>query len=211
MAGETVLRRNRGGEFAPSEEVAERDAYVLRLLAQGLSYSQVVAMRIPGIANRGAVSRARKHALDAIKAPAVHEYRAEMLAKLDALEEGAWADVRDPGPKTSVQGQVIRDPATGEPIPDRAVVDQARNTILKTVRTRMDLLGLAAPRKSMNLQMTAELDGENEQLQAQLAEAYSAALAEKERELAGLRAQLAQAQNQGPAAPPVLQGKAEQR
>jgi hypothetical protein len=98
----------------------------------------------------------------------------------------------------------------GEPILDRGVVDQARNTILKTVRTRMDLLGQPAPRKSMNLQMTAELDSENEQLQAQVAEAYSAALAEKERELADLRAQLVRAQASSPAAPTVLAGGAEE-
>jgi hypothetical protein len=155
-------------------------------------------MHLPGIANRSAVSKARRRALDAIRAPAVAEYRAEMLAKLDALEEGAWEDVRDPGPRVSVAGKVVTD-GRGEPLPDNAVRDAARNTILKTVRTRMDLLGLAAPRKSMNLQMTAELDSENETLQTQVAEAYSAALAEKERELADLRGQLARAQ-----APPAL-------
>jgi hypothetical protein len=136
----------------------------------------------------------------------VAEYRAEQLAKLDALKAGAWEDVRDPGLKTSVTGKVITD-GGGKPIPDRGVVDQARNMILKTVRTRMDLLGLAAPRKSMNLQMTAELDGENEQLQAQVAEAYQAVLEEKDRELADMRAQLAAALAP---APPVLQGKAEE-
>lgn len=135
------------------------------------------------------------------------EYRAEMLAKLDALEAGAWGDVRDPGPKTSVTGTVIKDPSTGEPLPDRAVVDQARNTILKTVRARMDLLGLAAPRKSMSLQMTAELDSENETLQAQLADVYQAALEERDRELDELRGKLAAALQPGPA---VLQGKAEE-
>ena len=72
----------------------------------------------------------------------------------------------------------------------------------------MDLLGLAAPRKSMNLQMTAELDGENEQLQAQVAEAYQA-LEERDRELADLRAQLATALAPGPPALTVLAGKAE--
>jgi ribosomal protein L29 len=80
------------------------------------------------------------------------------------------------------------------------VQDQARNTVLKVVRTRMDLLGLAAPRKSMSLQATMELDNENEQLQAQLAEAYGVALAEKERELADLRAQLATARASAPSA-----------
>jgi hypothetical protein len=38
-----------------------------------------------------------------------------------------------------------------------------------------------------------DLDSENESLQAQLAEACSATMAEKDRELAGLRAQLARA------------------
>ncbi len=200
--------RNGTGQIVASEDVAVRDAYILRLLAQGLSYQQVVDMKLPGIANRGAVSKARRRALDAIRAPAVHEYRAEMLAKLDALEEGAWADVRDPGPRVSVSGKVVTDDQ-GDPLPDKAVRDAARNTILKTVRTRMDLLGLAAPRKSMNLQMTAELDGENETLQAQVAEAYQAALEERDRELAGLRAQLAAALAPGPPALTVLAGKAE--
>ena len=42
--------------------------------------------------------------------------------------------------------------------------------------------------KSMSLQATMDLDSENESPQAQLAEAYSAAMAEKDRELVGLRA-----------------------
>ena len=73
----------------------------------------------------------------------------------------------------------------------------------------MDLLGLAAPRKSMSLQVTAELDSENESLQAQLAEAYSEALQEKERELAELRAQLAAARSPAAPALTLLAGKAQ--
>jgi hypothetical protein len=191
--------RNGTGQLVATEEVAERDALILRLLASGRSYQQVVDMHLPGIANKGAVSKARRRALDAIRAPAVHQYRAEMLAKLDELETGAWEQIRSPGPKTSVTGRVIEDPETGEPLPDNVVRDTARNTVLKVVRTRMDLLGMAAPRKSMNLQASVELDGENESLQAQLAEAYAGTLAEKEREIADLRAQLAQASR-----PPAL-------
>ena len=71
----------------------------------------------------------------------------------------------------------------------------------------MDLLGLAAPKRSMSLQATMELDTENESLQAQIAEAYSAALAEKERELAELRAQLAAAHAPGPPALALVAGK----
>jgi hypothetical protein len=59
----------------------------------------------------------------------------------------------------------------------------------------------------MSLQATMELDSENESLQAQLAEAYSAALAEKDRELAELRSRLADAGNGGPPALNVLEGK----
>lgn len=209
MTAEPVPQRNRGGQFAPTEEVAERDALVLRLLAQGRSYQQVADMGLPGITNRGCVSKARRRALDAIRAPAVAEYRAETLAKLDALEAGAWEDVADPGLKTSVTGQVIRDPATGDPLPDKTARDAARNTILKTIRLRMDLLGLAAPRKSMSLQASVELDAENEALHAELAAAFAAALEEKDRELAELRAQLAQPKDPGPPALTVLSGKAE--
>ena len=81
--------------------------------------------------------------------------------------------------------------------------------ILKAARLRMDLLGLAAPRKSMSLQASLELDSENEALRAQLAEAYSEALAEKDRELAEIRVQLAKARDPGPPALTVLAGKAE--
>jgi hypothetical protein len=100
--------------------------------------------------------------------------------------------------------------ATGQPLPDNSVRDAARNTILKTIRLRMDLLGLAEPRKSMSLQATMELDSENASLQAQLAEAYGAALAERDRQLADLRAQLARAQAPGPPALTALAEKAEQ-
>ena len=202
--------RNGTGQLVATEEVAERDALVLRLLAQGHSYQDIVDMRLPGIANKGAVSKARRRALDAIRAPAVAEYRAEQLAKLDALESGAWDDVRNPGPKTSVAGAVITDKTTGQPLPDNSVRDAARNTILKTIRLRMDLLGLAEPRKSMSLQATVELDSENASLQAQLAEAYGAALAERDRELADLRAQLAEARAPERPALTVLAGKAEE-
>jgi hypothetical protein len=51
---------------------------------------------------------------------------------------------------------------------------------------------------------------ENESLQAQLAEAYGEALAEKERELADLRAQLARAETSGRPALTALAGKAEE-
>lgn len=98
----------------------------------------------------------------------------------------------------------------GRPLPTNTVRDQARNTVLKVVRTRMDLPGLAAPKRSMNLQATMGLDAENESLQAQLAEASSAALAEKECELANLRTQLAKAHPAVPLALAVLARKAEQ-
>jgi hypothetical protein len=75
----------------------------LQLLAQGLTYQQVVDMHLPGIASRGAVSTARRRTLDAIRAPAVAEYRAEALAKLDALEAGARGRADRLNPSASVQ------------------------------------------------------------------------------------------------------------
>jgi hypothetical protein len=71
----------------------------------------------------------------------------------------------------------------------------------------LDLLGLAAPRMSMSLKASVELDSENETLQAELAEAYSQALEEKERSSPTSGAQLATARDLGPPALTVLAGK----
>jgi hypothetical protein len=71
----------------------------------------------------------------------------------------------------------------------KTVRDQARNTVLKAARLRMDLLGLAAPNKSMSLNATMEL---------------GAALAERDREIAELRARLGDVGNGGPPALTVL-------
>jgi hypothetical protein len=54
-----------------------------------------------------------------------------------------------------------------------------------------------------------ELDSENEQLQVQVAEAYQAALEERDRQLAQMRDQMAAAQASGPPALTVLAVKAE--
>ena len=68
----------------------------------------------------------------------------------------------------------------------------------------MDLLGLATPEKPMSLNATMEPGQENEVLQAGPAEAYGAALAERDREIAELRARLGDAGNRGPPALTVL-------
>ena len=67
---------------------------------------------------------------------------------------------------------------------------------------------LSTPR-DMSLQASVELGSEHEVLQAQLAEAYGAALAERDREIAELSARLADAGNGGPPALTALQGMAE--
>ena len=67
---------------------------------------------------------------------------------------------------------------------------------------------LSTPR-SMSLQASVELGSEHEVLQAQLAEAYGAALAERDREIAELSARLADAGSGGPSALTALRGKAE--
>jgi hypothetical protein len=59
----------------------------------------------------------------------------------------------------------------------------------------------------MSLQASVELDSEHEALQAQLAEAYRAALAEQDREIAELSARLADAGNGGPSRAGRVAGK----
>jgi hypothetical protein len=78
----------------------------------------------------------------------------------------------------------------------------------KLRQQRIDLLGLAAPKRSVHA--TVDLDSEHDAVMAELVQACQRRDAERERELADLRVQLANAQASGPPALTVLAGKIEQ-
>jgi len=69
----------------------------------------------------------------------------------------------------------------------------------------MDLLGLAAPKRSVHVGV--DFDGGLDQVMSQLVQAYQERDAERGRALADLRAQLAQAHGSGPPALTVLAGR----
>jgi hypothetical protein len=59
----------------------------------------------------------------------------------------------------------VKDPRTGEPMPDKSAKDAARNTLLKITRTKIELEGTAAPKRSIVAQFTIE---QRQQLEAEI-------------------------------------------
>lgn len=135
--------------------LAERDAEISRMAARGISYSEIAAHF--GYSGTGAVANAIKRARLAVRAKGAEELRDAQRATLDALEADAWADLADPGFKiSSTTGAIVKDPRTGEPMPDKSAKDAARNTLLKITRTKMELEGTAAPKRSVVATFTIE-------------------------------------------------------
>jgi hypothetical protein len=132
---------------------------------------------------------------------------AGVLAAIDGDDAVAAAIVYGPKRyKTSVTGKLIEGP-DGEPLEDSTEIQQAIVVRAKLRQQRIDLLGLAAPKRSVHA--TVDLGGEYDSVMADLVQAYQQRDAERERELADLRAQLATARGNGPPALTVLEGTAE--
>jgi hypothetical protein len=135
------------------------------------------------------------------------EMIAEVLLAIESDDVVAAAVVYGPRKyKISVTGKLVYGP-DGEPLEDSTEIQQAIMTRHKLRQQRIDLLGLAAPKRSVHA--TVDLDGEHDAVMADLFQAYAQRDAERERELADLRAQLARAHSPGPSALTVLAGKAE--
>jgi hypothetical protein len=96
--------------------------------------------------------------------------------------------------KTSVTGKLAHGP-DGEPLEDTSEVQSAIMVRHKLREQKMDLLGLSAPKRSV--QARVDLDGEFDSVTSRLVQACQERDAERERELADLRAQLAEARNPG--------------
>ena len=191
--------------FRADLEGPERDNEAARLYhAERLTW-QEVADRL-GFSHRRDAQRAAERSLSEARAAPTRDMIAEVLAAIEG-DDAVAARIVYGGKryKTSVTGKIIAGP-DGEPLEDTTEIQSAIMVRHKLRQQKVDLLGLAAPKRSMSV--TVELDNENETLQQQVAEAYSAALAEKERELAELRAQLAAAaQSSGSPALALLAGK----
>jgi hypothetical protein len=184
-------------------DAPERDNEAARLYhAERLTW-QEVADRLR-FSHRRDAQRAAERSLQMARAVPTREMIAEVLVGIESDDAVAAGIVYGPKRyKTSVTGKLIEGP-DGEPLEDSTEIQQAIMVRHKLRQQRIDLLGLAAPKRSVHA--TVDLDGEHDAVMADLVQAYAQRDAERERELADLRAQLASAQ--APALT-VLAGKAE--
>ena len=170
---------------------------------------QEVADRL-GFADKGSAKHAADRAMEAARARPTRQMIDELTAEIKGESDLLAGIIFGPAPyRTSVTGKLLLDP-DGEPMEDLSAKLDAIAKRTKLREQLMSLHGLAAAKKYASIHASVQLDSENEAPQAQIAEAHGAALAEKERELGDLRAQLAKAQTSGPPALTVLAGKAEQ-
>jgi hypothetical protein len=185
----------------------ERDNEAARLYhAERLTWQQV-ADRL-GFSHRRDAQRASERSLHEARAVPTREMIAEVLLGIASDDAVAAGIVYGPKRyKVSVTGKIVEGP-DGEPLEDTTEIQQAIMVRHKLRQQRIDLLGLAAPKRSVHANV--DLDGEYDNVMAELVQAYQVRDAERERELADLRAQLARAQVSGPPALTVLAGKAEE-
>jgi hypothetical protein len=185
----------------------DRDNEAARLYhAERLTW-QEVADRL-GFSHRRDAQRASERSLHEARAVPTQAMIAGVLAAIDGDDAVAAAIVYGPKRyKTSVTGKLIEGP-DGEPLEDSTEIQQAIMVRHKLRQQRIDLLGLAAPKRSVHA--TVDLDAEHDTVMAELVQAYQRRDAERERELADLRAQLAHAQDPARPALTVLAGKTEQ-
>jgi hypothetical protein len=166
----------------------ERDNEAARLYhAERLTW-QEVADRL-GYSHRRDAQRAAERFLQAARAVPTREMIHEVLLGIESDDAVAAAIVYGPKRyKTSVTGKLIEGP-DGEPLEDTTEIQQAIMVRHKLRQQRIDLLGLAAPKRSVHA--TVDLDSEHDAVMAELVQAYQQRDAERELELADLRVQLA--------------------
>lgn len=148
------------------KRTAERDAEAVKLWAQGKSYREIAdnfGWAVPdtacdavtrGLRDRGAAD------LDTI--------RAVENAKLDAVEQKLWPILsRTHYVYASGTGQVVTDPATGEPLTDDGPVIAASAALVRVFERRARLNGADAARRAV---LTIEMvDREIRELEAEIA------------------------------------------
>ena len=193
--------------FRADLDVPERDNEAARLYhAERLTWQQV-SDRL-GFSHRRDAQRAAERSLHAARAVPTREMIHEVLLGIESDNAVAAAILYGPRKyKISVTGKLVYEP-DGEPLEDSTEIQQAIMVRHKLRQQKMDLLGLAAPKRSVHA--TVDLDVEHDSVMAELVQAYQVRDAERERELADLRAQLAGARAPGPPALTTLAGKAEQ-
>ena len=126
-----------------------------------------------GFANEGGAKRSADRGLKAIQTKGNENLIAEVRARITENREFVKARRDNPPQKVSPAGQLVFDRA-GNPVYDDSVSLAAAGELRKLDQQEIDLLGLAAPRRSVTATIELGLDerlAANEQLlQARMAE-----------------------------------------
>jgi hypothetical protein len=165
-------KRKSLAKFRKSLDVAERDARACRMYyAERMTYREIAAEL--GYANETGAKRSADRGLKAIQTRGNETLIAEVRARIEENREFVKGIRDNPPQKVGPTGAPVfgRD---GEPVYDSQVSVTAAAELRKLDQQTIDLLGLAAPRRSITAMVDAGLDAwlaENERLlQTRLAE-----------------------------------------
>jgi len=172
MTGDSPAKRRSLSKFRKSIEVAQRDAVACRMYyADKMTYREIAEAL--GFANEGGAKRSADRGLKAVQVKGNEGLIAEVRARIEENREFVRGKRDNPPLKVSPAGQPVYD-KQGNPVYDDAVALAAASELRKLDQQTIDLLGLAAPRRSVTATIELGLDerlAANEQLlQARLAE-----------------------------------------
>ena len=184
MTADSPAKRRSLSKFRKNLEVAERDAHACRMYyVDRMTYREVAEAL--GFANEGGAKRSADRGLKAIQTKGNESLIAEVRARIQENRDFVRGKRDNPPLKVSPAGQLVYD-KSGNPVYDDGVALTAAAELRKLDQQEIDLLGLAAPRRSVTATIELGLDerlAANEQL-------LGARLAELMEENARLRRQL---------------------
>ena len=172
MSDDSPAKRKSLAKFRKSLDVAERDARAARMYyAEKMTYREIAEAL--GYANETGAKRSADRGLRAIQVRGNETLIAEVRARIEENREFVKGIRDNPPQRVSPTGAPVfgRD---GEPVYDSQVQVTAAAELRKLDQQTIDLLGLAAPRRTVTAMVDATLDArlaQNEQLlQARLVE-----------------------------------------
>jgi hypothetical protein len=165
MTGDSPAKRRSLSKFRKNLEVAERDARACRMYyVDRMTYREVAEAL--GFANEGGAKRSADRGLKALQTKGNENLIAEVRARIQENREFVRRKRDNPPLKVSPAGQPVYD-KNGNPVYDDAVALTAAAELRKLDEQEINLLGLAAPRRSVTATIELGLDerlAANEQL-----------------------------------------------
>jgi hypothetical protein len=152
-------RTNRG-RFARDPAATVKANTALECYIGGMSWEE--AGREAGYRSSGAAHNAAMRLLEGRTAPNVASLRLIENERLDAAYRQLLAVIADPGYVTSA-GRLVLGP-DGEPMPDRAVVVDAINALIRLSQRLARMNGMDAPTASIQVRAAADMDADIEAL-----------------------------------------------